>query len=504
MSVTNSFDASARYARDSRSREFADHWFILNEKDITEIDGISFGHLLRLSVFLSKQDGDDGQAGSWGMLLRAMISCAGACVRLWGSRETKSPQPTGREYVFLMAKSVPHGAIAKHLEPVMEALHARGETVTIWTFDEAACAALQTLFPSWRCENMAQAHLSLSEIIRLASMLWRASVALLVSPQRTDMLPSLSTLFFHTPRFLALNVRLRTRLHQKQVIVSATEMHPMERYVFTRANTNHIPTVLIQHGVTNETVKNLVVNTPSIASRLCVWGEAAKRYFLTHGVQQERIRVTGSPAISSIDPTPTLSPEEIRSRFSLPEAGFILFSGQHFDREKNTSLARMMLEAFAKHQTTYPTAKLVITPHPAKSPFTTPSFYQGLLAQIGLKENEHVFIRSTKETVYDLIQACQVLVTSSSTLHVEAARLKTPVILLNVDGVEDMEMVTQGAGLGAHTVSELVQALEASRQPSVRNQLAAQTESFLKDYMNLPGDPVQLVTNTLVEISTPL
>ncbi|MEK7619965.1 MAG: UDP-N-acetylglucosamine 2-epimerase [Patescibacteria group bacterium] len=503
MSATNSFDASARHASDSRSREFADHWFLSDGKDLTDIDGISFGHLLRLPVFLSKQD-DDKQTGSWGTLLRAMISCTEACVRLWGSREAESPQPPGREYVFLMAKSVPHGAIAKHLQPVMEALHTRGETITIWTFDEAARVALHAQYPSWRCENIGQAHLNLSEIIRLASMLWRTSVPLLVSPQRADILLSLSTLFFHAPRFLALNARLRTRLHQKQVIVSATEMHPMERCVFTRANMRQIPTILIQHGVTNETVKNLVVNTPSIASRLCVWGEAAKRYFLAHKVQPERIWVTGSPALSSINPTLALSPEEIRSRFSLPEGGFILFSGQHFDREKNSALARMMLEAFIQHQAKHPTTKLVITPHPAKSPYTTPGFYQALLAQVGLKENEHVFIRSAKETVYDLIQVSEVLVTSSSTLHVEATRLKTPVILLNIDGIQDMEMVTQGAGLGAHTISELVDTLEASTQTSVLNQLAAQAESFLKDYMNLPSDPVHLVTSTLEEIGTSL
>jgi hypothetical protein len=505
MSATHSFDASARSVSDSESRAFADQWFLSDGKDLTRIDGLSFGHLLRLPVFLSAQN---KQSASWTKLIRAMSSCIGNGARLWLSKQPTSSPTHGREYVFLLTKSVPHGAIAKHLEPIMHALHSRGETVVIWTFDEAARVALHAQYPLWRCENVTQTHVGFIPLIRLASMLGSVCVSLLRSPARGDYLQPLTTLFFHAPRFLALDAALKKKLRPGLVVISSTEMHPLERLIFTRANEQWIPTVLVQHGVTNETVKNLIVNTPSIASRLCVWGQSAKRYFIKHGVPSDRVVVTGSPALPT-SPNPSLARRgELRqmplAHFSLPGLDYILFSGQHFDGEKNTALAQMMLDAFASFLKTHTSAKLVITPHPAKSPFTTPDFYRCLLQENSLQENKQVFICPATTHVHDLLRASRVLVTSSSTLHVEATLLKTPVILLNIDDVPDMELVEQGAGLGAHNVIELVNALEASAQPSVLEELAAHRDSFLMDYVNLPGDPVTLATAAILEIATPL
>lgn len=496
MINSSTFDASARQTNDSQSRKFADNWFRLNGNDLTDFQGISYGGLLRLPIFLSRQE---GRQGSWWCVLSAAISAFWEGLR-YAMRSSTLLHPTraiDQTTVFLMAKCSPNGAIAKTLTPIMEHLEEIGESIAIWTFDENQKTTLQTHYASIPCENLLDVRVSLRDILSLSFMLSRATIRLLLNPSRQSFYTPLVQLFYHAPRFLALQTALKKRLDKKLRIVSATEMHPMERLVFTQARQMHVPTVLIQHGVTNETVKNVLVNTPSIATRLCVWGEAAKRYFISHGTPKKKIDVTGSPALQCVNASTTHQCQK-----TLPKGSFLLFAGQNFDKEKNVFLAKMVLKAFKIHLQSHLTSRLVITPHPAKSLYTTPTFYQSLVTQLGL--NHHVSIWTDIAAIYDLVRASDGLISSSSTLHVEAAMLKTPVILLNIDGVGDMEMVTQGAALGAHTTHECVQALEQITNASTRQKLASNREAFLNDYANVSSDAVQCVINVLNRVSSPL
>lgn len=493
----STFDASARQAIDAEGRNLADGWFCHNGKDLTDFQGISYGGLLRLPVFLSCQVAGRVSNGSMSQVLQSGLRFVWEGLRLLGRRNVAHTHPiVHREYIFLIAKHLPHSAIVKTLDPLLRAFPATGEHVRVWTFDEVQRSSLQAQYPNFPCENLTDVRVRPRDICAVAWMLFRASSQLLRGKQRPLMYEPLAQLFYHAPRFLQIQSLWKTLWHPGMVILSATEMHPLERLVITLANSEHVPTVLIQHGITNGTIKNEVVNTPSIASRLCVWGECAKTFFVSHGAVPERISVTGSPALSQLfESHQTPSRAEVLTHFALPDVPFILFSGQNFDERKNTALTDSMLEAYSSIFKTHPATKLIITPHPAKSQYTTDGFYRHLVQKHDFKEESQIFIRSTKN-IYDLVSVCDILVTSSSTLHVEAAVLEKLVVLLNIDGVPDMEMVPMKAALGAHNADELSQCLKGLQDESVRGELLSRRLDFLRAYATYPQD----ATSTILEL----
>ncbi len=501
-----SFNAQARHINDSQQREFADHWYLHQEKDLTIQDGISYGGLLRLPVFLLMTETFQKKTrlDSIWKLVKTIVAMLWMFASLLVRPPKKNPQNqhSGREYAFLYAKHAPTGAIAKTLDPIIQALNTRGESVRLFTFDEKQRDALQTQYPTLPCVNLSEGSVSFSHVWSLFRMLVRTTCILLFSAKRANLFDALGQWYYHAPRFLQIDQSLETELHKDTIIVSATEMHPHERLVFTRAKTRTISTILIQHGVTDQTIKNQVVNTPSIASHVFVWGEHAKRYFLKHGVPEQRVTVTGSPALTSLfHSLKRPSRETILTPFALPNRAFILFSGQHFDREKNTALCTLMLEAYKRFSSmTQEPPALLITPHPAKSPYSTVSFYTNLVEKHDLNLEGNVFVRSAKNQIGELLEMADLLITSSSTLHVEAAIKGIPVILLNIDGVPDMDMVTDKAARAAHTEEELTDALRSLQNPIVRESLQTHVPRFLESYISYPDNAVTRVTEKLLTI----
>ncbi|MBI5370008.1 hypothetical protein HZA85_02380 [Candidatus Uhrbacteria bacterium] len=502
------FDASTRQATASWSLEFADHWFLEDGKDLTLHNGISYGGLLRLPVFLSMCEGRESgnERGPWCRLIRSLVAALWKCAHLCVRTENAEPlnHPRGRTFAFLLAKHAPYGAIAKTLDPVVQSLSERGEKVCVFTFDAGQCRALQSRYPKLPCVNLTKGSVPLKQVWSLLCMLGQTTIKLLSSKKRIQMLEPLCQLLFHAPRFLQIEAALKTELHEDMVVISATEMHPFERLILTRAKQQHLRTILIQHGVTNETTKNLVVNTPSIVSSLFVWGSCAKQYFVNHGVDENRITITGSPALTPLFSAPKKGDREQRlAQFSLPDQHFILFSGQHFDLTKNAALCMLVLNAHRQFTSrTSTTWKLLITPHPAKSPYDAKNFFENLVRDHGLKLEHDVFIRSATSNINDLLELPEVLITSSSTLHVEAALQGIPVILLNIDEVADMDMVTLQAAWSAHNAQELALALESQTDPHTQTLIRSHIPTFLKTYVNYPEDAVGCITDRLLRLNT--
>ncbi len=502
------FDASTRQTTASWSLEFADHWFLEDEKDLTLHNGISYGGLLRLPVFLSMCEGRESgnEQGSWCRLIRSLVAALWKCIRLCVRTKNVEQQnsPRGHTFVFLFAKYAPHGAIAKTLNPVVHALSERGEKVCVFTFDAGQCKALQSQYPKLPCVDLTKGALPLKQVWSLLCMLGQTTIKLLASKRRIQMLEPLCQLLFHAPQFLRMEASLKTELREDMAVISATEMHPFERLILTRAKQQHLPTILIQHGVTNETTKNLVVNTPSIVSSLFVWGLCAKQYFVNHGVDENRITVTGSPALTPLFSAPKKGDREQQLvQFSLPDQRFVLFSGQHFDLTKNAALCMLVLNAYRQFTSrTSMTWKLLITPHPAKSPYDAKNFYENLVRDHDLELEHDVFIRSAISNINDLLELPEVLITSSSTLHVEAALQGIPVILLNIDEVADMDMVTLQAAWSAHNAQELALALESQTDPHTQALIRSHIPAFLKTYINYPEDAVGCITDELLRLNT--
>ncbi|NQV89885.1 UDP-N-acetylglucosamine 2-epimerase [Candidatus Uhrbacteria bacterium] len=496
------FNATERKDYDEERRVFADSWFLTEDKDFTKQKGISYGSLLRLPIFLSPELTNTSiPLGVLNIVMRTIYESIKLLFQIRLQNTTSHQLEKGSRFVFLIAKHTTHGAIAKTLDPIIQSLTKKGESVQIWTFDETQLKTLKAQYPKLLCQNLGKASLSIHTTMKLMFMFAHAMCKQLRTPPNSNRLNALRQLIYHAPKLASIHSALDDRLDKDVIVISATEMHPYERLVFSVAQQKNVPTVLIQHGITDNTIKNQMVNTPSIASHMCVWGEMAKDYFLNHGVEEQRIFVTGSPAI---DPSVHTQKQFVRTqtltKFRLPDKKFIVFSGQNFDRAKNTELCTMTLKAFKDLLGTGDHRKLLITPHPAKSLYTTEDFYKELVLDQKLKLGQDVFIRSAKAEIEELVELSDVLITSSSTLHIEALLRKKLLILLNIDQVPDMEAVINSVALPAHTQDELLHALISTAQPNTQTKLHSGRTDFLREYTSFPQHATANITRILLQI----
>ena len=156
----------------------------------------------------------------------------------------------------------------------------------------------------------------------------------------------------------------------------------------------------------------------------------------------------------------------------------ILFVGQNFSRAKNYQLCRHSLDA-VRIASKSVKLQIIIRPHGARSEYTSDEFYKQTIREASFKPSEVLLDRS--DNLYDLIQASDIVVTASSTVHVEAVGLGKNVIMQNIDGIEPMEIVKQGAAIETRNVNELIDAILFY---SKHDSDYYKRKTFLNEYVN--------------------
>ncbi len=532
------FDSTVWNTIDLHSKQLAEHWYKKNGIDFTIHNGISYGSLLVLPVFLMVRDelweayalakfkqsfqpdriitlssDDKTHISIFQTLFLSLFRFA--CASTQNRHRVPRSSQNECEYVFVLAKKELHNSVVKPLHHVILALTELNKSVSILSFDNKTCVTLQANFPKTQAIDLSRyGHAPLCKFI---SLLWKSFRNTLINYDHAkisqcisfgDIQIKLDTLsaeryFLQEFPFLFLSQSaLDAVLTNNMILVSAMETHPKERMAFLCAAKKSIQTILVQHGVTNETIRNQLVNTRSVASKLCVWGACAKSYFTRHGISEERLIITGSPLFDA-HKQQQKNRQEILRQNHLPDKRFILYSSQNFDAFKNKALCETSLKAFSdlvkSAQGEEKEIALIITLHPARSKHTQETDIETLVSRHGLVLNQSVFIQKTISEIQNLLSISEFLITSSSTLHIESLLQMRPVIMLNLDESEDMDIVRECAAPGAKSSTELCVAMKTLLTQDGKNLYEKERERFLKIYANIPVNASQTITELLLE-----
>ena len=211
---------------------------------------------------------------------------------------------------------------------------------------------------------------------------------------------------------------------------------------------------------------------------MAVLSPSSKSSYVSEGVPPENVFVTGQLRFDLIWQK-KFSRSQIMKELSVSEdVGIIVLATQPLvesyfwteaERDEFTRVVVYALKEFSDKQ-------LVIKLHPDEDM----EVYQKILANIG--EDKTIICQDID--IYELLNACELLMTAYSTVALEAMLFDKPVITLNLSGEPDFfPYAESGAAIGVYQKEELVPAIQkALYDPEVRNEMGRKRKEFVQEH----------------------
>jgi hypothetical protein len=215
---------------------------------------------------------------------------------------------------------------------------------------------------------------------------------------------------------------------------------------------------------------------------MAVLSPSAKEWFIKDGFPAERLFVIGQPRFDQIQKQ-KYNPAKLRAELNIAaDKGIIVLATQpmvecNFWTEKER---QKFIETAAVGVKGLPDRQLIVKLHPDEKI----EDYRRILAGIGDKSN--IVCQGTD--MYELLNACDVLITYYSTVALEAMLFHKPVITLNLFGKPDVFPYAQsGAALGVYREEEFVPAVrKAIYDENARAELAVKSREFAEAQIYKP------------------
>jgi len=242
-----------------------------------------------------------------------------------------------------------------------------------------------------------------------------------------------------------------------------------ERSLVIAARMLGVPVLAVQHGIIIPSHKGYmyergeVSQTLSIVSPFCplpdytaVFGEGYKELLVDESVYpSDRVVVTGPPRYDLLIKSGQLYSKArfIEQQKIPPDRKIVLWATQchSLSDEENRANIDAVLEAATKLND----VALVIKQHPAES-----QRYTQMLVEASKGHGGDVHVVSKSSDTFELLYACDLLITKNSTTAVEAVALGKPVVVLNLGGAPDaIDYVKEGVAVGVYSPDELGDAI---------------------------------------------
>lgn len=265
-----------------------------------------------------------------------------------------------------------------------------------------------------------------------------------------------------------------------------------ERTVVSVANRCKVPSIVLQHGAAGHYWGFF----PLIATKFAAWGEITEEWFRKNGVPREKIVVTGAANFDAYV-------HRVNSNRGIKKAEwnglsdyllYITVSGNNFStgfkltRQDNELLLKVILDALE----TMPEKILVIKLKPEDPQI---NIYKSEIEKRGLKNVHLIDVTDNGK----LLNGCGILLTTYSTMAIEALFFEKPIIQLKFknkkrlmrslyqQGIlcdeDGIPLTTYGAALGVDYPEELKEAItKISEDEEVRKLLIERGKVFLEKY----------------------
>lgn len=269
--------------------------------------------------------------------------------------------------------------------------------------------------------------------------------------------------------------RLLSEAGDVRAIVLAEEMYGPAQVELAAALRLGIPTVGVQHGTIMPS--HLVYTVPPgqvagapLPKYVAVFGDFARQVLSEIGsYPRERVLVTGSPRLDHLVKAPP-DQKECRRLLELPmDRRIIAIAGQTLSWFP-TAVRTVFEAARDEHDWL-----VCVKPHPKGFGFTAADCDR-LAREVGLPN-----IKIVTDGFEQLLGACDVLVSASSTTMLEAALVRRPAICLNFSDEADWyPYVADGAALPARTGEQVRWALKTVFSGEAKAKLALRRDQFLR------------------------
>ena len=275
-----------------------------------------------------------------------------------------------------------------------------------------------------------------------------------------------------------------TNAHPKLVVVMC-DTPAVYRTIAKVCKLKGVPTLVIQHGATSADMNGFHV-MPLEADKQAVWGTASKEWALKRGKPPETQVITGNPRYDSIVTGKSKEKEKFKIYDELGldrQKGIVVIAtswyagvASSFSPEDVEDFILQTLKAMKQ----FPEKQVVVKLHPAD--FET---YNKLTKKISDELNIGIFI--TRRYLWELLGMCELLITHTSTVGLEAMLLNKPVVTFYSKDISSLVPYNATAAVvKVNEAAELVFAIRnALYDKDIRIELEKAGQQFIYQYAYL-------------------
>lgn len=227
-------------------------------------------------------------------------------------------------------------------------------------------------------------------------------------------------------------------IEKPDVIVTIDDRSPFGKTVNVVSRSLGVSTLIVQHGI----VADHPIYGPICSDKYAVFGDAFKDALVKRGVNPDDIVVTGQPRFDALVNT-KYDKKWIYETLNInKEKGLIVFASTDLPDDEKEMTVRELCTAMQQ----FPDKQLVIKPHPSDD--------GAMFVDLLCKFNSDAIV--VHNHLYELLSACDLLITTWSTVGLEAIILDKPIVVINLMSRPDMtSYVERGAAIEVNVPNTL-------------------------------------------------
>ena len=243
------------------------------------------------------------------------------------------------------------------------------------------------------------------------------------------------------------------------VVVLREDVSPIMRTIAKTCKINGIPTMVIQHGITGADIGGIHV-MPVEADVQAVWGERTRDWSILNGKPADSQVITGNPAydlIVSTTPMMARSSKIYKTLRLNKEKGIVVIATNWYQPvsscytpEQDVAFIVKTLTAMKK----FHDMQIVVKLHPAYSREYR-EIVKDAMRELGIQE-----MTVTSRFLWELLYFCDLLITQTSGVALDAMLLDKPVVIMETRGMESSYSRSEGLVHADGTVEEIASAIE--------------------------------------------
>lgn len=282
------------------------------------------------------------------------------------------------------------------------------------------------------------------------------------------------------------------RQNRVSSLLLTSDAHHGSRLLTMVANQLNIPSCVIQHGATVDEQGYI----PLYATRFAAWGELSKIWLEEKGVSRERIVVTGSPRIDKLISVPT-DIEGFKAEYNIPQDSLtILWAMDPILQLYNVDILSQLLSIVS----ITPWLHLLIRPHPSMNQLSW--IHEMILS--GPKKQ--IILLTAEKDLYQVLKASDSVIIQESTVGLEAMLFNKPVIVFlpnkrinHVNRIYPTETIFLAET--ANQLYQIVNELYINKMLRGTDTHSKEVEKFVQQYFyQLDGKSSQRVAEVLTEL----